>query len=666
MELGGYAQTVSKITDIANIVSGQKYYIGATTGTTDYYLKLASTSLSASVKGNGVTDKTDANVFVFDGSGTSWTIKIDGTDYYLSLKNEKDNGKVQVVNSSVTFTLSNQKEKKLIRISKGEYSIQKNSLSSTNFGSYKNTQTDVWLEPVETSSDKTATKLTFSQSSISFATTDDLSSFTGQTATLAAGDETLTGKTITYKATGDNLFSSFDESTGVLALNGNAGTATVKATFAGDDTYASTTASYTISVRKIYGSLAELKKDIDNTEKEFSLNLKDAVVSYVNATSDQTNVYIEDASAGILVYFAKQLVSDFKVGDKLNGEVSIKATTYRNLNEITSWSPTSSYTVVDGADIPLTTVTIEELVANYDKYESRRVKVENVTVTKGTTGAKQSGEISQNGSSITLRTNAEITTTKDDVIDVIGYPGIYNTGKQFNVWSQDDIIVKGETSGTLNFVAQNGDGYYATFSSDKDVVFTNDVVVSGVSVASGKLSLNDLTADIYEVTDATAGEDKDGAVEGYYVPANTGVLVNSMDATATYYFPKDAQTVTLPANQLKAAPAKGGEFTAEDGYKYYKLAYDNYTNKTGLGFYWGAENGGAFSVKVGTAYLAVPTAETNSAKSFAFNGGTTGIDNVNVDDNQTKVIYNLNGQRVESMSQAGLYIVNGKKVVVRK
>lgn len=613
--------------------------------------------MSASVKGNGVTDKKDANTFVFDGSGTSWTIKIDGTNYYLSLNDKKDNGRVQVVNSAVTFTLSNQKS--LIRILKGSYSIQKNSLSSTNFGSYANTQTDVWLEPIETSSDKTTTKLTFPQSSISFVTTDDHSSFTGQTAILTAGDETLTGKTITYKATGDDLFSSFKESTGELALNGNAGTATVTATFAGDDTYASTTASYTISVRKVYGSLAELKEVIGDTEKEFSLKLNDAKVSYIN----NNNVYIEDTSTGVLVYYT-DAAKDFKVGQVLNGVVSVKAKTFYKLPEITSWNPTDTYKSVEGTDIPLTTVTISELVENYDKYECRRVKIENVTVTTGTTGVKQSGQISQNGSSITLRTNAEITTTKDDVIDVIGYPGIYNTDKQFNVWSQDDIIVKGETSGTLNFVAQNSDGYYATFSSDKDVVFTNDVVVSGVSVANGTLRLNDLTADIYEVTDATAGEDKDGAVEGYYVPANTGVLVNSMDATATYYFPKDAQTATLPANQLKAAD--GGVFTAEDGYKYYKLAYDNYTAKTGLGFYWGAENGGAFSAKAGTAYLAVPTVEANSAKSFAFNGGTTGIENVNVADNKTKVIYNLNGQRVESMSKAGLYIVNGKKVVVRK
>ena len=222
------------------------------------------------------------------------------------------------------------------------------------------------------------------------------------------------------------------------------------------------------------------------------------------------------------------------------------------------------------------------------------------------------------------------------------------------------------TSGTIKFIAQDTDGgYYATFSSDKDVVFTNDVVVSGVSITGGKLSLNNLNSADCDVTDAKVGYETGIVENGYYVPFNTGVLVYSTDATATYYFPKTTQAVTLPANQLKPAPAKGGEFTPEDGYKYYKLAYDNYSARTGLGFYWGAENGGAFNVKAGTAYLAVPTSESN-AKGFAFDGETTGIENVNVAANQSKTIYNLNGQRVSNMSQAGLYIVNGKKVVIRK
>lgn len=218
------------------------------------------------------------------------------------------------------------------------------------------------------------------------------------------------------------------------------------------------------------------------------------------------------------------------------------------------------------------------------------------------------------------------------------------------------------TSGTINFIAHDAEGYrYATFSSDKDVVFTEDVVVSGVSITNGKLSVDDFTSSSYDVTDTEKGN-----VKGYYIPAKTGVLVNCLAETATYYFPKTPQTVTLPANQLKPAPADGRAFTAETGYKYYKLAYDNYTAQTGLGFYWGAENAGAFKVKPGTAYLAVPTSEANNAKGFAFDGETTGVENVNVAVNQNKTIYNLNGQRVSNMSQAGLYIVNGKKVVIRK
>lgn len=149
MIIGGMnVHAANKITDIADIVSGQKYYICATTAGTDYYLKLASTSVSASVAGTAVTDKATANVFIFEGSGNTWSIKIDGTNNYLSLKNGKDNGKVQVVKSATNFTLSN--VSKLIKIAKGSYMIQKNS-QGNNFGSYSSNQTKVWLEPLEES-----------------------------------------------------------------------------------------------------------------------------------------------------------------------------------------------------------------------------------------------------------------------------------------------------------------------------------------------------------------------------------------------------------------------------------------------------------------------------------------------------------------------------------
>ncbi|MCQ2335515.1 MAG: hypothetical protein MJZ89_06745, partial [Paludibacteraceae bacterium] len=41
-------------------------------------------------------------------------------------------------------------------------------------------------------------------------------------------------------------------------------------------------------------------------------------------------------------------------------------------------------------------------------------------------------------------------------------------------------------------------------------------------------------------------------------------------------------------------------------YKFYKLAYGDYTNQTDLGFYYGAAGGAAFTAKEGGAYLAIP------------------------------------------------------------
>lgn len=69
-------------------------------------------------------------------------------------------------------------------------------------------------------------------------------------ATLKAGETELTDKTITYSCEGDKtgVVESFDPTTRKLTLGSVAGTATVSANFAGDATYAASTASYTITV----------------------------------------------------------------------------------------------------------------------------------------------------------------------------------------------------------------------------------------------------------------------------------------------------------------------------------------------------------------------------------------------------------------------------------
>lgn len=220
-------------------------------------------------------------------------------------------------------------------------------------------------------------------------------------------------------------------------------------------------------------------------------------------------------------------------------------------------------------------------------------------------------------------------------------------------------LVKVTNAESISLPATNNDGTYATFSCSRDVIFTEDVIVNAVKVEDGSLVITPLEAVKYQTSDA-----KNSELIGYYVPANTGVLISGIEKNAQVYYPAANQSVTIDNNQLKPAPINGGMIEAVDGNKYYKLAYYDYTNNTGLGFYWGADDGGKFKVKAGTAYLEVPVT-SSSAKGFAFVGDETGITNIDANSSNSRVIYNLAGQRMSDTVKPGLYIINGKKTVVR-
>lgn len=216
------------------------------------------------------------------------------------------------------------------------------------------------------------------------------------------------------------------------------------------------------------------------------------------------------------------------------------------------------------------------------------------------------------------------------------------------------------TAKAISLKAETADAHWATFSCSEPTFFPETVAVNAITVAEGTITTNN---DVFEHSSAvTIG---DATLSGVYVPAYTGVLIKSADADATCYVVANKTVAALQESQnmLKPALVGGGVFIPAADYTYYKLAYNDFSSRTGLGFYYGADAGGAFYVKAETAYLAVPTAITEGAKAFVLDGETTAINGISTRNDHAEAVYNLNGQRIVSMAKPGLYIVNGKKVV---
>lgn len=161
---------------------------------------------------------------------------------------------------------------------------------------------------------------------------------------------------------------------------------------------------------------------------------------------------------------------------------------------------------------------------------------------------------------------------------------------------------------------------------------------------------------------------KEGFETSNIVPANYPVLVKTNCGKKTYNLVIGGNRKGSSAGTNLLQAGTGKVFTADADHLYYKLAYDDYDTRTDLGFYWGAANGGAFFVPEGSAYLAVPKSVAASVKSFRLEDATTGITAPIAAEGQTvKTVYTIDGRRVQNADHLpkGLYIVNGKKVMIK-
>nr|WP_302190393.1 hypothetical protein [uncultured Prevotella sp.] len=145
---------------------------------------------------------------------------------------------------------------------------------------------------------------------------------------------------------------------------------------------------------------------------------------------------------------------------------------------------------------------------------------------------------------------------------------------------------------------------------------------------------------------------------GSVVPAKSALLLNG--AKNNYEVALKLEETSEDVNLLKGTSDESLTTSDEAGAKFYKFANDK---DKGIGFYWGADNGAAFTNSANKAYLVV-AGEASAAKGFALGGVDTGIKEVTELGKMTGKIYNLQGM-LQKGFQKGICIVNGKKFIVK-
>ena len=498
------------------------------------------------------------------------------------------------------------------------------------------------------------------------------------TPTLKAGEQTLSDKTITWSSDNDKV-ATVDAATGTVT-GVAAGKANITAKFAGDDTYKTSKASYEIIVKGAPSlsfpqtSYTVEMSDVFSTPKLEGLP-EGVTPAYTSsnkevATVDAATGEVTIVGVGTTTITITSPETGIYEGATASYELNVKAAIYKVEFDFTTnnWGlPTgynkgeASYTNEAGYTITFGISSSGHKIMGSDSDCNLIFGKEDATLSLpafpfavskikvfGKKGA--SGKVTQNIFVGNEAVSTETTNATEDhiyeIAEAFQAVGNIYTLKVTNanntqitkivVYAKDETI-----AGAINIATEEG---FGTFYTDKNYVLPQGLTAFGYTSIDGN---NTLTKSVEYVA-------------GDIVPANTAVVVKGAKGSYNYYNTEETATKTIEKNLLKGVTTDT-RFEATSGVKRYILTR---ADDGILAFY--RTNSGTINVKANRAYLEVPTAK--AVASFSLEGTATGINNV-VTTAAKQGIYTISGVRLNATTTkelpAGIYIVDGKKVIVK-
>mgnify|MGYP000646545035 CR=1 FL=1 len=511
------------------------------------------------------------------------------------------------------------------------------------------------VEYFEDASNKTATSLSFDVPSYTISKDQKYQ----QLPTLKAGETVIEGKTITWSSDNENV-ATVDENGTVTGVA--AGKANITAKFAGDDTYKTSKASYEIIVKGAPSlSFPQTSYTIEMGDAFSTPKLNGLPEGVTPAyTSSNTEVATVDATTGD-VKIVGVGTTTITVASPETGIYEGATTSY----ELTVKPAVSKVVTIDFSKLPYKSDTSVDELTDW--------KDEGITMIFNGNGESNSPKWYKSNTTVRLYQHNTFKILSDNRIKKIEFQYGKTPATADNPKYSCGTYDKNEK--TLDLSACNTKEVTLTFTSAvhyKKIIVTTDVSVGTITIATPEgfgtyynsnsyILPEGLTAFGYTKanTDGTLVK-TDVFNGGDVVPANAALVVKGNEGKYECYATDQVAMKTLEGNLLKGVTTDT-RIEAASGVKRYILTR---ADDGILAFY--RTNTGNINVKANRAYLEVPTAM--AVASFSLEGTATGINNV-VTTAAKQGIYTISGVRLNATTTkelpAGIYIVDGKKVIVK-
>ena len=371
---------------------------------------------------------------------------------------------------------------------------------------------------------------------------------------------------------------------------------------------------------KEYTKIADMKADATVSKEEVVYKAREVLVTFVNGQS----VYVSDGEDGMLLY-GKNI--GIKAGDKVSFSAKGNLCLYNGQTEVADIEYSDLTVISSDNEVAVQQATIADVKNNYAKYENELVTIEELTPAEEAWDSYRRVVFTDDSDNeIALHDKfsiaTELTFNKEATYTITGFVARYKKD------ADDEIRIYPRSAADIDdgeepvpFVAE-GEGTMQKPYTIKDVkgILANNLATEtpvwahGFIVASANGSLDQLVF--------TAGDD---------AIASNVMLATSKDATQK----ADMIPVALPTGKVREA----------------------------LNLKDNAGNLGREVWLYGTIEAYFKVAGLKNITDFSFDGKTH-VSDINAA-TSAGAIYNIAGQRMQSITTSGLYIVGNKKVVVK-